>query len=239
MTRTGAVILPDIISKEPLGPVVRQGDDIWFNIVKWSLFAMINAEEYGVTSENAEEMLNSENPDVARLLGQDGNYGEGMGLEADWAYNIISQVGNYAESFERNVGMGSPLEIERGVNALWNARWLPVRSSDSLSVSLDPGPPTFPISISRAWAGHLIDLPCSGDAIHVGKTQHSPRRPQAAVLARSREARAYFPNHFGRRCRGFSGLHYRQYPSQLKCSWYYHRLWISWATRRASALFKA
>lgn len=116
----GAVILPDIISKEPLGPVVRQGDDTWFNIVKWSLFAMLNAEEYGVTSENVDEMVNSENPDIARLLGQDGNYGEGMGLEADWAYNIISQVGNYAESFERNVGMGSPLEIERGANALWN-----------------------------------------------------------------------------------------------------------------------
>lgn len=109
-----SVILTDVISKEPLGPVVRQGDDLWFNIVKWSLFAMINAEEYGVTSENAEEMLDSENPDIARLLGQDGNYGEGMGLEADWAYNIVSQVGNYAESFERNVGMDSPLEIERG-----------------------------------------------------------------------------------------------------------------------------
>ncbi|RUR31354.1 amino acid ABC transporter substrate-binding protein [Vreelandella nanhaiensis] len=116
----GAVILPDIISKEPLGPVVRQGDDTWFNIVKWSLFAMLNAEEYGITSENVDEMVNSENPDIARLLGQDGNYGEGMGLEADWAYNIISQVGNYGESFERNVGMGSPLEIERGANALWN-----------------------------------------------------------------------------------------------------------------------
>ncbi|MBP5979708.1 MAG: amino acid ABC transporter substrate-binding protein [Halomonas sp.] len=116
----GAVILPEIISKEPLGPVVRQGDDTWFNIVKWSLFAMLNAEEYGVTSENVDEMTSSENPDIARLLGQDGNYGEGMGLDADWAYNIISQVGNYAESFERNVGMGSPLEIERGVNALWN-----------------------------------------------------------------------------------------------------------------------
>ena len=115
-----SVILTDVISKEPLGPVVRQGDDVWFNIVKWSLFAMLNAEEYGVTSENAEEMLDSENPDIARLLGQDGNYGEGMGLEADWAYNIISQVGNYAESFERNVGMDSPLEIERGANALWN-----------------------------------------------------------------------------------------------------------------------
>ncbi|MCO7246057.1 amino acid ABC transporter substrate-binding protein [Halomonas sp. Mc5H-6] len=114
-----SMILSDVISKEPLGPVVRQGDDTWFNIVKWSLFAMINAEEYGVTSENVDEMTSSEDPNVARLLGQDGNYGEGMGLEADWAYNIISQVGNYAESFDRNVGMGSPLEIERGVNALW------------------------------------------------------------------------------------------------------------------------
>ncbi|MDR5899256.1 amino acid ABC transporter substrate-binding protein [Halomonas vilamensis] len=115
-----SVILSDVISKEPLGPVVRQGDDTWFNIVKWSLFAMLNAEEYGVTSDNAEEMLTSDDPNIARLLGQDGNYGEGMNLDADWAYNIVSQVGNYAESFDRNVGMDSPLEIERGVNALWN-----------------------------------------------------------------------------------------------------------------------
>ncbi|MGR4070401.1 amino acid ABC transporter substrate-binding protein [Halomonas sp. LR3S48] len=114
-----SVILPEVISKEPLGPVVRQGDDQWFNIVKWSLFAMLNAEEMGVTSENVDEMRNSEDPDIARLLGQDGNYGEGMGLDANWAYNIISQVGNYGESYERNVGMGSPLQIERGINALW------------------------------------------------------------------------------------------------------------------------
>ncbi|MCE8026099.1 MULTISPECIES: amino acid ABC transporter substrate-binding protein [Halomonadaceae] len=114
-----AVVLSDVISKEPLGPVVRQGDDQWFNIVKWSLFAMLNAEELGVTSENADEMRDSSNPDIARLLGQDGNYGEGMGLDANWAYNIVSQVGNYAESFERNVGMDSPLQIERGANALW------------------------------------------------------------------------------------------------------------------------
>ncbi|PMR68037.1 amino acid ABC transporter substrate-binding protein [Halomonas heilongjiangensis] len=114
-----SVILPEIISKEPLGPVVRQGDDQWFNIVKWSLFAMINAEEMGITQDNVDEMLDADDPDIARLLGRDGNYGEGMGLSADWAYNIIKQVGNYGESFERNVGMGSPLEIERGVNALW------------------------------------------------------------------------------------------------------------------------
>ena len=114
-----SVILPEIISKEPLGPAVRQGDDLWFNIVKWSLFAMLNAEEMGITSENVDEMLNSEDPDIARLLGQDGNYGEAMQLEADWAYNIVKQVGNYGESFERNVGMDSPLQIERGLNALW------------------------------------------------------------------------------------------------------------------------
>ncbi|RCV90519.1 amino acid ABC transporter substrate-binding protein [Billgrantia montanilacus] len=115
----GSVILPEVISKEPLGPVVRQGDDQWFNIVKWSLFAMLNAEEMGITSDNAEEMLGSEDPDVARLLGEDGNYGEAMGLNADWAYQIISQVGNYGQSYERNVGMDSPLQIERGINALW------------------------------------------------------------------------------------------------------------------------
>ncbi|MGM0785704.1 MAG: amino acid ABC transporter substrate-binding protein [Pseudomonadota bacterium] len=115
----GAVILPEVISKEPLGPVVRQGDDQWFNIVKWSLFAMINAEEMGISSDNVDDMLDSENPNVARLLGQDGNYGESMGLEADWAYDIISQVGNYGEIYDRNVGMDSPLQIERGVNRLW------------------------------------------------------------------------------------------------------------------------
>jgi general L-amino acid transport system substrate-binding protein len=114
-----SMILPEVISKEPLGPVTRQGDDQWFNIVKWSLFAMLNAEEYGVSSENVDDMLSSSNPNIARMLGQDGNYGEEMGLEADWAYQIISQVGNYGESYDRNVGMDSPLEIERGVNRLW------------------------------------------------------------------------------------------------------------------------
>jgi general L-amino acid transport system substrate-binding protein len=111
-----AVVLPEVISKEPLGPVVRQGDDKWFNIVKWSLFAMVNAEEMGVTSKNVDSMKNSKNPGIARLLG---GQGEKLGLSDDWAYNIIKQVGNYGESFERNVGMGSPLKIARGLNALW------------------------------------------------------------------------------------------------------------------------
>ncbi|MGR4070402.1 amino acid ABC transporter substrate-binding protein [Halomonas sp. LR3S48] len=114
-----AMVLPEVISKEPLGPAVRQGDDQWFNIVKWSLFAMLNAEELGITQANVDEMLNSEDPDIARLLGRDGNYGEGMGLTVDWAYQIVKQVGNYGEMFERNVGAGSDFNIARGQNALW------------------------------------------------------------------------------------------------------------------------
>ncbi len=115
-----AMVLPEIISKEPLGPVVRQGDDGWFNIVKWSLFAMINAEEMGVTSANADEMLKSNNPAIKRLLGVEGPKGKGLKLADDWSYKIVKQVGNYGEVFERNVGQGSPLKIDRGVNALWN-----------------------------------------------------------------------------------------------------------------------
>jgi general L-amino acid transport system substrate-binding protein len=113
------IVLPEIISKEPLGPAVRHGDDQWFDIVKWVLFAMINAEESGVTSKNVDEMLKSTNPDIKRLLGTEGNYGEQLGLTKDWAVRIIKLVGNYGESFDRNVGSGSPLKIERGLNKLW------------------------------------------------------------------------------------------------------------------------
>jgi general L-amino acid transport system substrate-binding protein len=114
------VILPDVISKEPLGPVVRQDDIQWFNIVKWVQFAMINAEELGVTSKNVDEALKSENPDVRRLIGVEGNYGERLGLSKDWAANIIRLVGNYGEIYERTVGVGSALGIPRGINQLWN-----------------------------------------------------------------------------------------------------------------------
>jgi len=114
-----AMVLPEVISKEPLGPVVRQGDDQWFNIVKWSLFAQLNAEELGVTSDNVEEMMGSDNPSVKRLVGTEGDMGEKLGLSADWAANIVAQVGNYGEMFERNVGMETPLQISRGLNALW------------------------------------------------------------------------------------------------------------------------
>jgi len=116
-----AMVLPEVISKEPLGPVVRQGDDEWFNIVKWMLFAMVNAEELGVTSDNIDEMKKtSTDPNVRRLLGLEGVKGEWMGLPDDWSYNVVKHVGNYGEVFERNVGMGSPLGISRGLNALWN-----------------------------------------------------------------------------------------------------------------------
>lgn len=116
-----AVVLPEVISKEPLGPVVRQGDDAWFNIVKWSLNAMIEAEELGLTQANVDEMkASSKSPSVRRLLGLEGIAGKGLGLNADWAYQIVKQVGNYGEAFERNVGAGSPLKIERGLNALWS-----------------------------------------------------------------------------------------------------------------------
>jgi len=113
-------ILPDVISKEPLGPVVRQGDPQWFNIVKWVHFAMVNAEELGVTSKNIDEALKSEKPDVRRLVGTEGSYGERMGLTKDWAARVIKLVGNYGEVYERTVGVGSPLVIPRGINQLWS-----------------------------------------------------------------------------------------------------------------------
>jgi general L-amino acid transport system substrate-binding protein len=113
------IILPEIISKEPLGPVVRHGDDQWFDIVKWTHFAMVTAEELGVTRANLDDHLKSDNPDIRRLVGTEGKHGEALGLTNDWAVRIIRHVGNYGESFERNVGQGSPLKLSRGINALW------------------------------------------------------------------------------------------------------------------------
>ncbi len=115
------VILPDVISKEPLAPVVRQRDDDWMMIVKWTLYAMINAEELGITSQNIDEALKSKKPDVMRLVGTEGAYGEDLGLTKDWAARIIRHVGNYGEIYERNVGEGSKLKIPRGLNQLWSA----------------------------------------------------------------------------------------------------------------------
>lgn len=113
------VVLPEIISKEPLGPAVRQGDDQWANLVQWTLFAWLNAEGLGVTQENVDEKINSANPEIRRLLGTEGEYGLGIGLDNDWAYQIVKNVGNYGQSFERNVGKGSRLNIARDQNKLW------------------------------------------------------------------------------------------------------------------------
>ncbi len=114
-----AVVLPEIISKEPLGPVVRSNDMPWFNLVKWVHFAMLNAEELGVTQTNVEQQKSSTNPEIRRLLGVEGKFGEAIGLTPDWAYRIVRHVGNYGEAFERNVGAGSVLKIARGKNDLW------------------------------------------------------------------------------------------------------------------------
>ena len=114
-------ILPDVISKEPLAPVVRQRDDDWMMIVKWTLYAMINAEELGITSKNIDEAMTSKKPDVMRLVGTEGEYGEDLGLTKDWAARIIRHVGNYGEVYDRNVGADSKLKIPRGLNQLWNA----------------------------------------------------------------------------------------------------------------------
>jgi general L-amino acid transport system substrate-binding protein len=113
------VILPEIISKEPLGPSVRQGDDVWLNITRWTYFALLNAEELGVTQANVDEMLGSDDPAIKRLLGVEGDFGAALGLSKDWAYNIIKSLGNYSEMYERSVGPDTPIGLERGVNALW------------------------------------------------------------------------------------------------------------------------
>ncbi len=115
------VILPELISKEPLAPAVRQGDDQWRNLVTWSIYAMIEAEEKGITSANLEEQLKSSDPNIKRFLGVTPGFGQALGVDEKWAYNIVKQVGNYGESYDRNVGMGSKLKLARGLNAQWTS----------------------------------------------------------------------------------------------------------------------
>jgi general L-amino acid transport system substrate-binding protein len=113
------IILPEVISKEPLAPAVRHGDDEWFEIVKWTVFGMIDAEEKGITQANVDDMLKSDDPEIQRMLGVDPGMGKSLHIDDKWLYNAIKQVGNYGESFERNVGKDSPLKLARGLNALW------------------------------------------------------------------------------------------------------------------------
>lgn len=113
------MVLPEIISKEPLGPLVRHGDHQWGDVVRWTLNTLIIAEELGITSANVDEMKNSNNPEVLRVLGVEGDYGQQLGLSKDWAYNVLKAIGNYAESFDRNIGPDTPIALQRGLNALW------------------------------------------------------------------------------------------------------------------------
>jgi general L-amino acid transport system substrate-binding protein len=113
------VVLPEIISKEPLAPAVRHGDQQFTDIARWAFYAMLEAEEYGITQANVEDMLKSENPAIKRILGVTPGMGKALGVDEKWVVNIVKQVGNYGESFERNVGMGSKLRIDRGLNQLW------------------------------------------------------------------------------------------------------------------------
>ena len=112
-------ILPERISKEPLGPIVRHGDDQWFDLVKWTLMGMIEAEEMGISQANVDEMLKSDDPAIKRFLGVTPGYGKAVGVDEKWMYNVIKQIGNYGDSFERNVGKNTGLKLERGQNALW------------------------------------------------------------------------------------------------------------------------
>jgi general L-amino acid transport system substrate-binding protein len=119
-TAADFIVLPEIISKEPLAPAVRHGDNQFADIVRWTQYAMIEAEEYGINSKNVDEMLKSDNPSIKRILGVTPGMGKALGVDEAWVVNIIKQVGNYGESFERNVGSGSPLKIDRGLNKLWS-----------------------------------------------------------------------------------------------------------------------
>ena len=113
------IILPEDFSKEPLGPMVLQGDEQWLNVVRWTLNAWVEAEEYGITSKNVDEMLNSSNPNVQRILGKTPGMGKNLGVDDKWAYSMIKQIGNYGESYVRTLGVNSPMKLERGLNAQW------------------------------------------------------------------------------------------------------------------------
>jgi len=114
------IVLPEIISKEPLGPAVRQGDDQWADVVRWVLNVVVAAEELGITSANVDKLVSSDNPNIARILGSEGNFGELLGLDKEWAVRVIKTMGNYGENFDRNIGPSTPIALQRGLNAQWN-----------------------------------------------------------------------------------------------------------------------
>ena len=187
------VILADVISKEPLAPVVRQKDDDWLLLVKWTLFAMINAEELGIDSKNIDEAMKSKKPDVMRFVGTEGDYGEELGLTKDWAARIIRHVGNYGEVYERNVGSGSKLGIPRGLNQLWNAGGIlyapPIRcvSKELKLVMTGPWPVISTLQVSKTWmAGTRPAMtwrifPSIGGRLVIGSRRSGrPRAPSPA-----------------------------------------------------------
>ena len=188
-------ILPDVISKEPLAPVVRQRDDDWMMIVKWTLYAMINAEELGITSKNIDEALKSKKPDVMRLVGTEGAYGEELGLTKDWAVRIIRHVGNYGEVYERNVGGGSKLGHSARAQSALERRRHPVRAADQVILMLSsPGLTGRPVSGARLLCGPI-------KPVTTLLMSHAPRA--ALILAQLVGGKIGFAEHFlrNRHCR--------------------------------------
>ena len=167
------VVLPEIISKEPLGPMVRHGDDQWFDLVKWVLFAMVDSEELGITQRNVDEMTKSDKPELKRVLGTDGNFGEQLGVTKDWVIRIIKAVGNYGETYDRNVGAGSPLKIATWLQSALEQGRNSIRAADPLiaqeppqTMNIEPRAPPqqFVARLRRTlggkagWGGFVVQL---------------------------------------------------------------------------------
>ena len=183
------MILPDVISKEPLGPVVRNNDLQWISVVRWVYFAMINAEELGVSSRTIDQALRSQKPEVKRLVGTTGDFGEEIGLTNAWAANVIRTVGNYGEVFERNLGAKTPLAIPRGLNQLWNEggiQYAPPnsmtnRQRSGLSHGLVSAPLVSNFMLAN-WEGEIIYLDFLALSSRPGCRSRVTRSLEARVL---------------------------------------------------------
>ncbi|WP_431272799.1 hypothetical protein [Dankookia sp. P2] len=194
------VILPDIISKEPHAPVVRHGDDQWFDIVRWTFFALLTAEELGITQANVDEQRSGQNPEVRRLLGLTGDHGPLMGLDRAWAYNAIKAVGDYGEVFERNLGMGSAVKLPRGLNDLWSRGGADVRAAGALSRAGHPSWSMNPSSGTRSRCGPGVGGNSQAGRDEDGSAPVAPGRNRAGRRRRWRR-----PDK-GRRSRRGSGV---------------------------------